>query len=157
MSINFAILLMVVLIVAQFIDNLHLRGKISKMKEQVDDAISSAKSAKEAAVKAKENIMAITIGDKVIFDYGLSYKSSNTSFNVKYEAEILEVSDTSVKVKAYDFTLNGSAPAELTSQANWEKSVTNYMDGIWIKRSEISIIRDKNDIREHKIDEVLSQ
>lgn len=100
-------------------------------------------------------ILEIQVGDKVKFDYSLTHTSSNSHFEVTYEAEVTEVSDDSVKVKAYSFSEKTSLPPTMKSISGYQKPIIDFVSGKWIDRKDVSIIRDKDDIRDRKIEQIL--
>ena len=131
------------LLVAQFIDNLILRQKIYKTNKDL-----------LTAKKSEEKVYAISVGDKVTFNYDLTIKSTKEDFSVIYEADVVEISDKSIKVIAYDFQMvSGHLP---TIYNNNKSHFILFMKEKWVDRESINKIRSKNDERDHKIDQVLN-
>lgn len=127
----------------QFISNFFLLLTINKLKK-----------AKNGLQKEKETIEQMLPGSKVTFEHRLVWKNT-VSFSVFYEAEVLEVSNKLVKVKAYDFTTDSHLPNEIKQVNNHKNIIINFMQNKWIDKKLISPMVGKQFIRDHKIDEVL--
>jgi len=133
------IIILSLLSLFQFISNLLLLSNIKKLKKDKEE---------------KEVMMQILPGDKVTFEQGLIWQK-NISFSVFYEADVVEVSNKMVKVKAYNFTTDGNLPDEIVKDKNHKQKIISFMQDKWVERGEVSQMIGKQFIRDKKINEVL--
>lgn len=133
------IIILSLLSLFQFISNLLLLSKIKKLKKDKEE---------------KEVMMQILPGDKVTFEQELVWQK-NISFSVFYEADVVEVSNKMVKVKAYNFTTDGNLPDEIVKDKNHKQKIITFMQDKWVERKEVSQMIGKQFIRDKKINEVL--
>ncbi len=133
------IIILSLLSLFQFISNLLLLSNIKKLKKDKEE---------------KEVMMQILPGDKVTFEQELEWQKT-ISFSVFYEADVVEVSNKMVKVKAYDFTTNGNLPDEIVKDKNHKQKIITFMQDKWVERKEVSQMIGKQFIRDKKINEVL--
>ena len=83
------------------------------------------------------NVFDISVGDKALLhNYGLEYTSKKQSFKITYEVDILEVSNTSVKVKATNFIPS----CEVGRNPSNKSGILAFMDGKWILRKDIDLV-----------------
>lgn len=139
------ILILTIIVLFQFIVNGKLLSSVNKLKKEkkmMDEKIDST--------------FEIKVGSKVTFKYGLTYKPSKEDFQIIYEAYVIEVSDKSVKVNPYDFSPENKVPdALIKANTNYHNSILGFINDKWIDKSEISLIRDKESVRNYKLDEIL--
>jgi len=133
------IIILSLLSLFQFISNLLLLSNIKKLKKDKEE---------------KEVMMQILPGDKVTFEQGLIWQK-NISFSVFYEADVVEVSNKMVKVKAYNFTSDGNLPDEIVKDKNHKQKIISFMQDQWVEREKVSQMIGKQFIRDKKINEVL--
>jgi hypothetical protein len=133
------IIILSLLSLFQFISNLLLLSNIKKLKKDKEE---------------KEVMMQILPGDKVTFEQGLIWQK-NISFSVFYEADVVEVSNKMVKVKAYSFTSDGNLPDEIVKDKNHKQKIISFMQDQWVEREKVSQMIGKQFIRDKKINEVL--
>mgnify|MGYP003348208689 CR=1 FL=1 len=88
----------------------------------------------------------------LISNYGLTVKSTDTNFKVDYEVEIMEVSENKVKVSAYDFT---SIDSYARDPAN-KQAILLWFQNQWVSKKQLELLTDKTDIRDSKIEQILS-
>lgn len=85
----------------------------------------------------------------LIYEYGL--QKGKESFKVNYEVEILEVTPTKLKVKAYDFTSTDSIGTDPSNK----QAIIDFLNGKWVNKSSAQIILDDSHIRELKLSQIL--
>lgn len=125
-----------------------LNKTMDSMKENVDNKVKQL----ENKIKDQEELVSIEPGDKAILpNYGLSVKSTNESFTVTYEVEIIEVSTKKVKVSALDYQSNDNFPSDPKNK----KSIINFLQNIWVDRKDIQLIVDDQIRRERKLNQIL--
>ena len=88
----------------------------------------------------------------LLSNFGLQVTSTQASFKVNYEVEILEVSESKVKVSAYDFTSTDSFARDPSNK----KAIIGFFQNQWVTKKEIELLVDKTDIRDSKIEQILS-
>lgn len=116
------------------------------------DEVSSLKSELSKIKKDKEEITSIDPGDKAIIpNYGLRFTSTNESFEVTYEVEIVEVSMDKVKVKAVNFTSNDKAGKDPSNR----QGIIDFMQNKWVSKRDIELVVDDQMRRDIKLKEIL--
>ncbi len=107
----------------------------------------------------KEKVTEIIPGDRVTFRANLVSGRSNTSngesFEVQYEANVMEVSSSQLKVDPYDVIGITKIPIGQSSKPNCKQLMIDLFKGSWVDRDRISLMLDKEDIRQSKIDKIL--
>jgi len=89
----------------------------------------------------------------LIYNFGLETQTNpKTSFNVTYEVEIIEASESRVKVSAYDFTSSDSFARDPKNKS----SIIGFYQNQWIPKKDVELLMDKSDIRDNKIEQILS-
>lgn len=125
-----------------FLENKELKAKVLTLKDEV------SKKKKE-----QDDILKFYIGCKVLIpNYGLQDKSNNKSFKVNYEADVIDVSDTKLKVNAYGMTSDdafGKDPAN-------KSAIVNFLQGHWVNKEDVQLIVDDSHKRQIKLNELLS-
>jgi hypothetical protein len=124
------------------------KEKITKEKDQI-------KKDKDKADSFRKNLISIEPGHKVIYpDYGLVYSTDKDgnkikpeSFKVTYELEVLEVTETRVKVKAVDFTSTDQIGRDPTRRPG----IIQFMQDKWINKNEVQLIVDDSVKRDLKL------
>lgn len=125
------------------------KDKITKEKDQI-------KKDKDKADAFKKNLISIEPGHKVIYpDYGLSWtdtdkdgnKMEPESFKVTYELEVLDVTETRVKVKAVDFT----SMDQIGRDAATRRFIIQFMKDKWVEKNQVQLIVDDSVKRDLKL------
>ena len=125
------------------------KDKVSKEKDKI-------KREKDKADAFKKDLIAIEPGHKVIYpDYGLTYtdtdkdgnKMKPESFKVTYELEVLEVTETRVKVKAVDFT----STDQIGRDATRRPGIIQFMNDKWDEKNQVQLIVDDSVKRDLKL------
>lgn len=89
----------------------------------------------------------------LIYNFGLQTQSDpKNSFNVTYEVEIIEVSESRVKVSAYDLTSSDSFALDPKNKP----SIIAFYQNQWVSKEVVELFMDKSDIRDNKIEQILS-
>lgn len=111
---------------------------------------SSLKNKIKVLNESKQNLLDVSKGDKVICKQSLSKKSDKHTFSVFYECNVIEASESRLKITAFDFK----------SDDDWansnKKDVINYLKDKWVSRTECEIIIDQQHQRDSKIDDILN-
>lgn len=109
--------------------------------------------------KIKEDVTAIIPGDRVTLKASLVHGQTKTSygesFEVQYEATIIEVSETQVKVDPYDCRAITKLPDGKKNDPNYMQLCCNVYKNNWVDRNRVSLLLDKEEIRQHKIEKIL--
>lgn len=147
-------LVLSVLCLILFIDNLSIRRKNNLMKDAETKAKKEADDAKRWVSEARKSLHSVHPGDRVFFEYSLQHTPTKKSFDVTCEANVSEVCDNSVKVVVYEVT-SSNVPQEMKQNINWKNEILDFMKDRWINRSIVSIIRDKTHTRSSKIDDLI--
>lgn len=139
---SFSVLISLIFIGKLYLKNTNLQEEISNMKLEV-----------EKTKKSQEELVSIDPGDRAILpDYGLKQVSTDESFEVTYEVEIVEVSMDKVKVKAVGFTSNDMFAKDPKNKS----SIINFLQDKWVKKKDIELIIDDSMRRDRKLQQILS-
>lgn len=100
--------------------------------------------------ESKQNLLDVNKGDKVICKQSLVRKTNSHSFSVFYECDVVEATESRLKINAFDFK----------SDDDWannnKKAVIDYLQDKWVSRSECEVIIDQQHQRDAKIDDLLN-
>lgn len=88
----------------------------------------------------------------ILHNFALTQSSTKTNFKVTYEVEILEVSENKVKVSAYDFTSTDSFARDPSNHS----MILKFFQNQWVGKDEVELLVDKSDVRDSKIEQILS-
>jgi hypothetical protein len=130
------------------------KDKLSKEKDKIKK--EKDKVQRELDDTLKKDLIAIEPGHKVIYpDYGLSWtdtdkdgnKMKPESFKVTYELEVLEVTETRIKVKAVDFT----SMDQIGRDASKKASIIQFMKDKWVEKHQVQLIVDDSVKRDLKL------
>ena len=88
----------------------------------------------------------------IVYNFSLQQTSTKTDFKVTYEVEIIEVSENKIKVSAYDFTSTDSFARDPTNKQN----IIGFFQNQWVPKKDVELLIDKTDIRDSKIEQILS-
>jgi hypothetical protein len=142
MVLSFTVLISLIFIGKLYLKNTNLQEEISNMKLEV-----------EKTKKSQEELVSIDPGDRAILpDYGLKQVSTNESFEVTYEVEVLEVSMDKVKVKAINYTSTDMFAKDPKNKS----SIINFLQDKWVKKKDIELIIDDSMRRDRKLQQILS-
>ena len=83
-------------------------------------------------------------------DFSLSHSPSKTNFSVDYEVEVIDVSETQVKVNAIDYQSNDKFAKD---QKNRQR-IIDFLQGHWVDKSMVQIIIDESHKRHLKLEEL---
>ena len=130
------------------------KDKISKEKDKIKK--EKDKVQRELDNALKKDLIEIEPGHKVIYpDYGLTWtdtdkdgnKMNPVSFKVTYELEVLDVTETRLKVKAVDFT----SMDQIGRDAKRKPSIIQFMQDKWVNKNEVQLIVDDSVKRDLKL------
>jgi hypothetical protein len=139
---SFTLLISLIFIGFLYFKNLGLQKEMANMKLTVDKVN-----------QAQEELVSIDPGDRAILpDYGLKQISTDESFEVTYEVEIVEVSMDKVKVKAISFTSNDSFAKDPKNKS----SIINFLQDKWVNKKDIELIIDDSMRRDRKLQQILN-
>lgn len=137
------IFILSILALLQFVFIISMVSTVAKLRSKI-------KSLEEEVEEYDE----IIPGDKVTFESDLTY-NKKSSFRVRYEADVTEVSEKAIKVTAYS-VVGESLPTELTSQSNYKQVLLDFMKNKWVDREGVSVLLDKETIRNKKLTKILN-
>jgi hypothetical protein len=145
---NFTILLMLYILILGFCA--FLIYKFFEFKSKVNSLTNENSKLKSKMVGFKNYLP----GRKgLVYNFGLQTQSDpKTTFNVTYEVEIIEVSESRVKVSAYDLTSSDSFALDPKNKP----SIIAFYQNQWVSKEVVELFMDKSDIRDNKIEQILS-
>ena len=118
--------------------------------------ISLEKKIKE---KAKPRIKSkININDRVLFEYLITFRKEHDII-VKYEANVINVSDNQAKVIATSYELI-SAPDEAKTDLSiqgYKDAIIRFMHNKWIDIDTMELIKDERYQRNKKLEDILDE
>jgi hypothetical protein len=115
------------------------------------------KEANDKLIKQKEkekSFLKFYIGSKALLnDYQLTHTPSTgkkTEFSVDYEVEVVDISETEIKVNAIDFVGNDSFSRDPQNKSG----IISFMKNRWISKKEAQLIMDESHNRQVKLEEL---
>ena len=102
--------------------------------------------------KLDERIMFVP-GSKVLIPGYELVADKKDSFSVDYECDVIEISDTKIKVSAYDF----SSSESIGKNPAMRNSIIGFMQNTWIDKDKVELIMDESDIRDEKLNKLLQK
>jgi hypothetical protein len=153
--IQIVVLVLSLCLLGSLIGNVILYSKCENIREEKDKVSKE----KDKADAFKKDLIAIEPGHKVIYpDYGLSWtdtdkdgnKMKPESFKVTYELEVLEVTETRVKVKAVDFT----STDQIGRDATRRPGIIQFMNDKWVEKNQVQLIVDDSVKRNIKLEQL---
>lgn len=159
LMLQIAVFILAICLLASLIGNITLYSKcetIREEKEKISKEKDKIKKEKDKADAFKKDLIAIEPGHRVIYpDYGLTYtdtdkdgnKMEPESFKVTYELEVLDVTETRVKVKAVDFT----STDQIGRDAARKPGIIQFMKDKWIEKNQVQLIVDDSVKRDLKL------
>lgn len=154
-----AVFILAICLLGSLIGNITLYSKcetIREEKEKISKEKDKIKKEKDKADAFKKDLIAIEPGHRVIYpDYGLTFtdtdkdgnKMKPESFKVTYELEVLEVTETRLKVKAVDFT----SMDQIGRDAKRKPGIIQFMQDKWVNKNEVQLIVDDSVKRDLKL------
>ena len=157
MEIKITLVILSGLCLLLFISNWILIYRCNTLKKQNNILAKEKSDAVAEKNKIKEDVTAIIPGDRVTLKTTLVHGQTKTnygeSFDVQYEATVIEVSETQVKVDPYECKAITKLPNAVSKVPNYMKQCCDVYKNNWVDRSRVLL--DKEDIRQHKIDKIL--
>lgn len=138
-------LALLVVIVFLFLDRKKMKLQISELNEKV-------KSEKNS----KKNLVKFYIGAKALInDYGMTHTNSlnnniKTNTSVDYEVEIVDISETQIKVRAIDFKGNDS----FSRDPKMRQAILRFLQDTWVDKSTAELVLDESHNRQIKLEEL---
>lgn len=124
-----------------------LKTEIKELKGSLKDLNTKVKKYE----KSKSDLMKFYIGARALFPkYGLTHRSSNTDFRVDYEVEVIDTSETQVKVNAIDFQ---SHDKFANDPAN-KQAILSFLQNRWVDKKDLQIIIDESHKRHLKLEQL---
>ena len=121
-----------------------LQGKISDLNTQLNKQQEKQKS-----------FLKFYIGSKALLnDFGLEHTDSTTgkktSFTVDYEVEIVDISETQIKVRAINFNGNDA----WSRDPQHKQGIIAFMQDKWVSKKDAQLIMDEAHNRQVKLEEL---
>jgi len=154
-----AVFVLSICLLGSLIGNVTLYSKCEQIREEKDKVSKEKdkiKKEKEKADAFKKDLIAIEPGHKVIYpDYGLTWTDTDKdgnklkpeAFKVTYELEVLEVTETRIKVKAVDFTSMDSIGRDTSKKSG----IISFMKDKWVEKHQVQLIVDDSVKRDLKL------
>jgi hypothetical protein len=124
--------------------------RINKMNE----IISNLKSEINTQKQKNNSFLKFYIGSKALLnDYQLTNTNQDgkkTDFSVDYEVEVVDISETEIKVKAINFVGNDSFSRDPKNKTG----IIGFMQDRWISKKEAQLIMDESHNRQAKLEEL---
>lgn len=125
--------------------------KIRNLRKKLNELNKNLNNQKEK----EESFLKFYVGSKALLnDYSLTHTDSSTgkktNFTVDYEVEVVDISETEIKVKAISFVSNDS----FSRDPNNQKSIYNFMQNKWISKKEAQLIMDESHNRHVKLEKL---
>lgn len=125
---------------------------------KIKDLKSKLKESNDKLYKQKEkekSFLKFYIGSKALLnDFGLEHTDSTTnkktSFTVDYEVEIVDISETQIKVKAVNFNGNDA----WSRDPQHKQGIIAFMQDKWISKKDAQLIMDEAHNRQVKLEEL---
>ena len=137
MSLTPVILLFI--IYGMFINIKKLTSEVSELKNKISQQNQKQKS-----------LLKFYIGSKALLnDYSL-IADKKTEFTVDYEVEVVDISETEIKVKALNFVGNDSFSRDPQNR----QSIISFLQDKWISKNEAQLILDESYSRQSKLEEL---
>lgn len=124
----------------------------------IKDLKSQLKESNDKLYKQKEkekSFLKFYIGSKALLnDFGLEHTDSTTnkktSFTVDYEVEIVDISETQIKVKAVNFNGNDA----WSRDPQHKQGIIAFMQDKWVSKKDAQLIMDEAHNRQVKLEEL---
>lgn len=137
MSLTPVILLFI--IYGMFINIKKLTSEVSELKNKISQQNQKQKS-----------LLKFYIGSKALLnDYSL-IADKKTEFTVDYEVEVVDISETEIKVRALNFVGNHDYSRDPKNKSH----IIGYMQDKWISKNKAQLIMDESHNRQAKLEEL---
>ena len=137
MSLTPVILLFI--IYGMFINIKKLTSEVSELKNKISEQNQKQKS-----------LLKFYIGSKALLnDYSL-IADKKTEFTVDYEVEVVDISETEIKVRALNFVGNHDYSRDQKNKSH----IIGYMQDKWISKNKAQLIMDESHNRQVKLEEL---
>ena len=127
-----------------------LFSTIKNLKSQLKESNDKLNKQKEK----EKSFLKFYIGAKALLnDFQLAHTDSankKTSFTVDYEVEIVDISETQIKVKAVNFNGNDS----WSRDPQHKQGIIAFMQDKWISKKDAQLIMDEAHNRQVKLEEL---
>jgi hypothetical protein len=146
-KLHFIILIMAItpLILIFYIYRLHTEIK------ELKDSLKIANGKVKKHEKSKNDLMKFYIGSRALFaKYPLVHISSNTNFTVDYEVEVIDLSETQVKVNAIDY----QSDDKFANDPSNKQAILSFLKNKWVDKKDLQIIIDESHKRHLKLEEL---
>jgi hypothetical protein len=124
--------------------------RIKKLK----DTIKQLKSELNKQNQKQQEFVKFYVGAKVLIsDCSLSHTDSagkKTSFSVDYECEVIDVSETEIKITALNFIGNDTFSRDPQNKSG----IIAFMQNRWVSKKEAQLIMDESHKRQVKLDKL---
>ena len=125
--------------------------KIKDLKSQLKESNDKLNKQKEK----EKSFLKFYIGSKALLnDFGLEHTDSTTnkktSFTVDYEVEIVDISETQIKVRAVNFNGNDA----WSRDPQHKQGIIAFMQDKWISKKDAQLIMDEAHNRQVKLEEL---
>lgn len=125
---------------------------------KIKDLKSQLKESNDKLYKQKEkekSFLKFYIGSKALLnDFGLEHTDSTTnkktSFTVDYEVEIVDISETQIKVRAVNFNGNDA----WSRDPQHKQGIIAFMQDKWVSKKDAQLIMDEAHNRQVKLEEL---
>ena len=119
-----------------------------KMKLQISELNEKVKSEKNS----KKNLVKFYIGAKALInDYGMTHTNNvKTNTSVDYEVEVVDISETQIKVRAIDFKGNDS----FSRDPKMRQAILRFLQDTWVDKSAAELVLDESHNRQIKLEEL---
>lgn len=159
-AILFSAIPSVLFLVVFIINRIEISNLIDKIEKKEKDNKSlnsriSSLTTELTSIRDKNNkFYKITKGSKgLIYGYGLQWIATKKSFKVHYEVDILEVTNSRVKVKAFDFKSDDTDANDPKNRAG----IMRHFQNEWVNIADVSLIINESAIaRDKKLDIILN-
>lgn len=91
-------------------------------------------------------------GKAIVKNYKLNQTSTNASFSVNYEVDIIEESKNQIKVKAYNYYSDD----QIANNSKIRTSIISFMNNKWVEKNDCEIIFDNQQSRNLKLNKLLN-
>jgi len=124
--------------------------KIKDLKLQLKESNDKFNKQKEK----EKSFLKFYIGAKALLnDFQLTHTPSSgkkTEFSVDYEVEVVDISETEIKVKAINFVGNDSFSRDPQNKGG----IISFMQDKWISKKDAQLIMDESHNRQVKLEEL---
>jgi len=125
--------------------------KLKDLTLKIDDLNGQLDKQKEK----QKSFLKFYVGSKALLnDFGLEHTDSTTgkktSFTVDYEVEIVDISETQIKVRAVNFNGNDS----WSRDPQHKQGIIAFMQDKWVSKKDAQLIMDEAHNRQVKLEEL---